>query len=244
MMPLTRNELEFKSIPLDLKKFAPATGEFEGYASTFGNEDQGQDVVCKGAFVNSLTQRPITKVKMLYEHDPTQPIGKWTEAFEDDHGLMVKGKLLVADIQKAREVQALMSEQILDGLSIGFRVAPGGAETSRGSNSVRLLKNVELHEISTVLFPMNVEAAITSVKADLLLTEREFERLFTQDAERLGLPKLTRSEVRQYFLPGLKSLIKAKQDAGGEKVASKQPDVDWSILTDGLRRLNDEASRS
>jgi HK97 family phage prohead protease len=243
MKPLTRSELEFKSIPLDLKKFAPATGEFEGYASTFGNEDQGQDVVCKGAFIKSLTQRPITRVKMLYEHDTTQPIGKWTEAYEDERGLMVKGKLLVDSIAKAREVHALMSEQILDGLSIGFRVAPGGAETDRGS-SVRLLKDLELHEISAVLFPMNVEAGITSVKADLLWTEREFERLFTQDAEQLGLPKLTRSEVRMHLMPGIKSLIKAKQDAGGEKVASKQPDVDWSALADGLRRLTDEASRS
>lgn len=238
MKPLA--ELERKAITLDIKSL-DETGIFEGYASKFGNEDQGQDVVVRGAFANSLRSRGINGVKMLHEHNCYDPVGKWLDLKEDDYGLYAKGKLLTT-LESGAKVHTLMKEGVLDGLSIGFRVVK--SSSSRGSDAVRMLEEVDLREISTVMFPMNELSVINSVKADLLLTEREFERLFTQDAERLGLPKLTRSEVRQYFLPGLKSLIKAKQDAGGEKVASKQPDVDWSILTDGLRRLTDEASRS
>jgi len=40
-------------------------GVFTGYGSIFGNEDQGNDIVQKGAFVKSLTKRPASKVKIV-----------------------------------------------------------------------------------------------------------------------------------------------------------------------------------
>jgi len=41
-------------------------GIFTGYGSIFGNEDQGNDIMQKGAFTKSLVNRPVSKVKMLY----------------------------------------------------------------------------------------------------------------------------------------------------------------------------------
>ena len=64
-------------LEIDTKALAD-TGEFSGYASTFGNEDLGRDVVLPGAFTKSLAQRPAAKVKMLRSHDQTDPIGIWT----------------------------------------------------------------------------------------------------------------------------------------------------------------------
>ena len=51
--------------------------QVEGYASLFGKRDQGGDVVQKGAYAASLSRLTAQgrAVKMLWQHDPTQPIG-------------------------------------------------------------------------------------------------------------------------------------------------------------------------
>ena len=68
----------------------------EGYASLFGARDQGGDVVEPGAYSSSLKRLDTEgrNVKMLWQHDPAQPIGIWDEVREDDRGLYVKGRLL------------------------------------------------------------------------------------------------------------------------------------------------------
>lgn len=237
MKPLARNELERKAIQFEFKALDDA-GVFEGYASRFGNEDQGQDVVVRGAFANSLRLRGINGIKMLHEHNCLEPVGKWIDLSEDDHGLRAKGQLLL-DLPKAKEVYTLLKNQVLDGLSIGFRVVK--AESGRGNEAVRKLLEVDLREISTVMFPMNEEAVISAVKStDDLPSDiafiREFERWLQRDAG------FTRSKAGQ-VIAGYKSLIKAPRDAGGEQVAvSKQPDVAWSSpFVDELRRLTDAA---
>ena len=57
----------------------------EGYASRFGLPDQGGDIVAKGAFGASLARLAAKgdKVRMLWQHDPTKPIGVWDEIRED-----------------------------------------------------------------------------------------------------------------------------------------------------------------
>jgi uncharacterized protein len=236
MKPLTRTELEHKAIRFECKSLDD-TGVFEGYASKFGNEDLGADIVVRGAFANSLKDRGIRGVKMLHEHDTAQPIGKWLDLVENDYGLYCKGKLLIEQLPKAKEVHALLKEQILDGLSIGFRVVK--ATSQRGNDAVRMLEAIDLREISTVMFPMNELSVITSVKHDLP-TEREFQCWLQRDAQ------FSRSEAEHIIAHGLKSLLKAKRDAGGEvetaDFLSQPPDAGLAALANELRRLN-EATR-
>lgn len=96
--------------------------EIEGYASFFGLTDQGGDVVLKGAYANSLKalKSKGRSVKMLWQHDPSQPIGIWDEVREDARGLYVKGRLLT-DVARGREAVALIEAGAIDGLSIGYR---------------------------------------------------------------------------------------------------------------------------
>ena len=96
--------------------------EIAGYASLFGAEDQGGDVVEAGAYWRSLKslERQGRRVKMLWQHDPAQPIGVWDEVREDARGLYVKGRLLES-VEKAREAAALIEAGAIDGLSIGYR---------------------------------------------------------------------------------------------------------------------------
>ncbi len=135
-------------------------GVFEGYASLFGVADLGKDLVVPGAFAASLARRGPSGVRMLWQHDAAQPIGRWLSIVEDARGLRVRGKLNLA-VGRARDIHALMREGAVDGLSIGFRVERARAERPTG---LRRLEKLDLWEISIVTFPMLPDARVENVK--------------------------------------------------------------------------------
>ena len=146
-------------------------GMFEGYASIFGNKDLGNDVIEKGAFMRSLRRKGAKKIKMLYQHDTKEPIGVFDKVTEDQNGLYVKGRLAMGT-QKGKEVYELMKMGAIDGLSVGYRVDSKG-QSYDDKRKYRVLKEVDLMEISAVTFPMNPRARIQAVKSDM--TVREWE---------------------------------------------------------------------
>lgn len=186
----------------DVKALAEA-GEFEGYASIFGEVDQGRDVIMSGAFRDSLIRRPADRIKMLWQHDREKIIGKWLEIREDNRGLYVKGKLILG-LEKGREAHELMMAGALDGLSIGYRTVLD--EYDRDTET-RRLKEVELREVSLVTFPMLESATVALVKGDTLPTEREFEG-WLRDAG------FSRQQSKAIIADGYKS-IRSERDAGG-----------------------------
>ena len=153
-------------------------GIFTGYGSIFGNEDQGNDIMQKGAFTKSLINRPVSKVKMLYQHKTDEPIGVFTEMYEDSKGLFVKGQLAMGT-QKGREAYELLKMGALDGMSIGFRADPEKQGYNENKRGVRTLKEVDLMEISLVTFPMNESALIETVKGNAK-NIREWEKILRE----------------------------------------------------------------
>ena len=160
-IPLAARETKFA--PADLSGVEP-DGTFSGYASLFGKEDLGRDVVMPGAFAASLKARGVAGIRMLFQHDPAAPIGVWQDIREDGRGLFVRGRL-TPEVAKAREVLALMRAGGLDGLSIGFRTVKARKDARSG---LRRLLEVDLWEISVVTFPMLPTARISAVKAAAL----------------------------------------------------------------------------
>ena len=161
----------------------------EGYASLFGRRDQGGDVVQKGAYAASLQRLAATgrQVKMLWQHDLTQPIGVWDEVREDAIGLWVKGHLL-PEVEKGREAAALLAAGAIDGLSIGYRTV----KSERDGKGQRQLSELDLWEVSLVTFPMQTEARV-SAKGDELWAEdlgaetwRSMVQLFDEAREALN----------------------------------------------------------
>lgn len=135
-------------------------GIIEGYASLFGVADTGGDIVMAGAFARSLMKRGAAGVKMLWQHQPAEPIGVWTSIVEDARGLKVVGRLDLS-VARAREALSLMRGGAIDGLSIGFRALRAATDRSSG---VRRLHEVDLWEVSVVTFPMLTQARIDAVK--------------------------------------------------------------------------------
>lgn len=140
--------------------------QIAGYASVFGRRDKGGDTVAKGAYAASLKQLAARgeKVRMLWQHDPAQPIGVWEDVHEDDHGLFVKGRIL-RDVARGREALALLKAGAVDGLSIGYRTL----RAEKSAQGTRKLLELDLWEVSLVTFPMQVDARISqkSVSDDL-----------------------------------------------------------------------------
>ncbi len=152
----------------------------EGYASLFGKRDQGGDVVQKGAYAISLKALAGAgrRVKMLWQHDPQQPIGVWDEVREDAAGLYVKGRILT-DVDKGREAAALLAAGAIDGLSIGYRTL----RAEKDGKGQRLLSELELWEVSLVTFPMLPEARVAAKADELGDTWRSVAQIF-EDARR------------------------------------------------------------
>lgn len=140
-------------------------GLIKGYASTFGNVDQGLDVVEKGAFKVTLRDNK-GKVPILADHNPEKQIGWNKVAREDDTGLYVEGQLNL-DVALAKERFSL-TKQAMDigapmGLSIGYYTLQAGPKAD--NPRIRLLKELKLVEYSLVTFPMNTQAMITAAKS-------------------------------------------------------------------------------
>jgi HK97 family phage prohead protease len=163
------------------KKFANLTlsgvtgeGRFSGYASIFGEVDLGKDAIEPGAFQQSLARRGASGVRMLFQHDPGEPLGAWKAIREDARGLYVEG-LLSPGVARAQEVHQLMKAGALDGLSIGFQTVK--AKTDRGG--VRRILEADLWEISIVTFPMLPSARVSNVKNARFFRDKETELVRT-----------------------------------------------------------------
>lgn len=200
------------------------SGEISGYGSTFGGEpDSYGDVVAAGAFAASLATHTAagTMPKMFWQHDRGQPIGKWLEASEDDHGLLLHGKLNLG-VQRAKEAYALLKEEDIDGLSIGYRIREYSVDTE---TDIWTLEKVDLIEVSVVSIGANDAATVSSVKAarashDLTerlkagdrLSGREFET-FLKGA--LGFSNSQAERVVRLHLTGQGDPAKATDEDDG-----------------------------
>lgn len=125
-------------------------GVFQGYASLFGVPDLAGEIVSRGAFRASLGKRGLRGIRMLFQHDASDPIGVWEDLHEDDFGLFVRGRILTS-LSRGRDIASLVREGAVDGLSIGFRAEKDRRDPGTG---VRRLDRIDLWEISIVTFPL------------------------------------------------------------------------------------------
>lgn len=150
----------------------PGLGLFTGYASLFGKRDGTGDMVMPGAFAASLKKRGSENIRMLFQHDPAEPVGTWLDIHEDERGLFVKGRL-DKNVQRGRELLSLLENGGLDGLSIGFKTI--AAKQDR-TTKTRCLITIDLWEISLVTFPMLEGARASAVKSH---AHRQADALFS-----------------------------------------------------------------
>jgi len=156
-------------------------GVIEGFASTW-DEDRGNDVILQGAFEKTLNRHAAEgrPVRMLLQHNSQELIGGFPIEFakETPEGLFVKGEINL-EVEKGRAAYSLAKQGVLTDMSIGFSIpSRDSVEFSRDEDRiVRVIKEVELWEISLVSEPMNPAARVMAVKSatpflDLPLADR------------------------------------------------------------------------
>lgn len=159
-----------KDFAWDVKADEANAGVFDGYASVFNVVDSEGDVILPGAFTRSLQawRAKGRAIPVLWQHDGWAPIGVTEAIEEDEHGLRVRGRL-VLDVRQAAEAHALMRAGALGGLSIGFSV-PTTASDGQASvvwdeeRRARTFREVRLWEYSLVTWPANEDAQLLSVR--------------------------------------------------------------------------------
>lgn len=155
-----KSDLEYIDVDFEVKQINDEDDEFfrfEGLASTFGNIDLVNDIVVRGAFTESLaTKAPV----ILWQHSSDSPIGMPEDIRETDEGLFLKARLPKADSFVTGRVMPQIKVGSVRSLSIGFRVV----ERDFNEEGIRLLKKVDLLEVSLVTFPANPLAAISGFK--------------------------------------------------------------------------------
>jgi HK97 family phage prohead protease len=216
--------MERKNIPFEIKAIEE-DGSFIAYGSTFGNEDLGGDVVVKGAFTKSIQSKNVDDILLLHQHDTSKIIGEFKSMEEDDRGLLLRGQLFINDIALAAETRFLMLKNKLKSMSIGFRIPEGGKSFENGR---RMLKEIDLVEVSIVTFPMNPEAEILGVKKMKELTIREFE-------EKLRDAGFSRNEAKGISTDGFTGLVREAVEPKHEEEIKSD---DWAEVVKQLEKRN------
>lgn len=147
---------KFLYSPLSIKSIGE-NGVFSGYASVFNIVDKQNDLILPGAFKENLNRN---KIKLLWQHNPDEPIGSIIDIYENDVGLYITAHLLLG-IQKAEEVYLMLKTGTINGLSIGYIPIEYDVDHKSGA---RVLKQVELWKVSLVTFPANLAAQVINVK--------------------------------------------------------------------------------
>lgn len=155
-------------------------GAITGLAWPYSGPDMVGDSIVPGAFGELPSTLPI-----LWSHDQAQVIGVWESIAETAEGLTVKGRLLVNDVARAREVRALIQAGAVTGLSIGFR-ATQADRTTKG----RTIQALELFEVSAVAIPSHPGARISTIKSADVTTQQSQEDPMTEATTKAAEPAI------------------------------------------------------
>lgn len=215
--------------------------EVAGYCSTFGNVDHGGDVVMRGAFDATLAAG--SSVRFLNAHRTDQVLGVPKQLKTDDRGLF--GVFKISKTSLGEDVHTLLKDGALDSFSIGY--VPTEVEFDDGGQ--RLLKQVDLLEVSVVAIPMNDRAVVTRVKADLpfdQLLSRAVEhlKLGVTEAEALHARRVSdKRELTERHMAAIKALDEAVRAAGASLEAlltapADEASGDWKFRLEFARRLS------
>lgn len=192
-------ELEIKSLTEE--------GEFTGYGSVFNNVDHHRDVVRPGAFKDSL--KKIGTPMMSLMHRTEAIAGAWKTVKEDRKGLAVHGKLALGT-QSGDESHIFMKMDppAIRGLSIGYMIPEGGSEFDR-KRQIRILKKIDLYDVSLVTAGANPQARVESIKSVFENGEIPTKTDFAVMLRSCGL---SRNQAQQVICGGYDGLKPGNQD--------------------------------
>ncbi len=172
-------------------------GVVEGVASVFGNVDSYNDITEKGAFRKTILEHGPTgkdRIKLLPLHMTNKfPLGKILTLKETDEGLEFKSVVYKTDGELGgKNAWMLIKGKAVTELSYGFNTI-NSEYMKINDDEIRVLKEVQLWEISPVIWGANDQTRFKSanneveeLKEKLSTLEESLEdikKLITKDSE-------------------------------------------------------------
>jgi HK97 family phage prohead protease len=179
---------ELTEVKLEAGDANNAMGVFSGYASVWNSVDKGGDQIKAGAYAKTIQEWNGKGMmpQMLFYHDMEEIIGEWTKMVEDEKGLYVEGRLWIKGderIEAAVKAYNILKSNSVRGLSIGYRAKDFDVQELQDGGRIRVLKEIDLLEVSIAPWAMEPKASVTDVKAQAdgeggnTPTKREVEKV-------------------------------------------------------------------
>lgn len=142
-----------------------ADRKVKGYAIVWGSKNDYNEIVLKGATLNSLNARGIgtavgNPILVLNQHRQTEPLCRPTILQEDDYGLYFEGEV-IGGVGYADDVVNQVNQGVLRQLSYGFNYIWDKTEYDATMDAY-ILKEIKLGEISLVTFSSDENAQLRS----------------------------------------------------------------------------------
>ena len=168
--------VHWKDFTVKAAQFDEATNTITGYLSVFGIKDSDGDILIKGCFSKSLTERgpgsmTARKIAFLWMHDMEDPIGRFTSLQEDDYGLKFSAQL-DAGVENADRCKIQLKSGTLNQFSIGFQYIWDKMEYDEIMDAY-IVKEVDLFEGSVVTLAANEYASFTGFKSQQLTSKKQ-----------------------------------------------------------------------
>ena len=200
-----------------------------GYFASFGTVDSDSDVIIKGAFAKSISERGVgsdsnRKIKYLHQHNIQEPIGQLKILKEDEVGLYFEAELektALGDVVLERYKNGSYREH-----SIGFNYVFEKSEwVELDEKEVFLCKEINLFEGSVVTFGANEQTPFTGFKgtsADFLKELEDQEKFLLKNCKNyefeIALKQMFAREKSLFSeIAGLKATIKEKAGSNAEE---------------------------
>ena len=217
--------LQQKTSKFTVKDFDDTTRMVKGYASVFNNTDSDDDVILKGSYNKSIKEwgpEGKDRIKLVAQHDISQPVARITELKEDSNGLFMEAKFGTHTL--GEDYYRMTKEGIINEFSVGF-VPIEKQENDKGGYDI---SNIKLYEVSMVTVAANDEAVVTDVKSNDAL------KLVKQVGDDKLQFKLEREILR---LMSEKQEITTETESDGSSKDSSEQEIVEPTLAEELNKI-------
>lgn len=240
-------------------------GFIEGFAAT-SHLDREHDIISDEALKTAAKQLRGATVFLNHKHDE-HPVGTALKSiFVDKEGI----KIRVGISKTAEKVWTLIKEGVYKSFSIFGRFGEVSFETrkSKGKDiDVRVIKELDIYEVSVVGMPANEKAKFTSViskhfddasnveEGKKIMTEKvEKEKIeIKKEVETVEVPKTeivskglkdnSRLDKLEKALEGLMTVVGKQTESITKVLEDKVPKVATTPRTTGVRSEQDEVAK-
>jgi len=165
--------LEIKDFTGSVKDIDTKGRIITGYLSSFGNKDHDGDIIMKGAYNKSVTERK-NQIFFLNQHNWQQPLTKFNVLQEDEKGLYFESMPL-PDTSYGNDVMKLYEAGVLKEHSVGFQTIKSDYNKEE---QIRYIKEIKLYEGSVVTLGANSDTPFTGFKSTIKEIDDEIKLIY------------------------------------------------------------------